>query len=92
MKELLEEYKNISEQICQLFEIDYKIISIQLNSKWEIDDDIRAITTYDEFNEYEDFIEFDEIYYKNEFVLVVTYDNNNIAIIFDKNKQIKETQ
>ena len=90
MKELLEEYKNISKQICQLFEIDYKIISIQLNSKWEIDDDIEAITTYNEFDEYENFIEFDEIYYKDDFVLIVTYDNDNIAIIFDKNKQIKE--
>ena len=90
MKELLEDYKNISKQICELFEIDYKIINIQLNSKWEIDDDIRAITTYNEFDEYENFIEFDEIYYKDDFVLVVTYDNDNIAIIFDKNKQIKE--
>ena len=91
MKELLEEYKNISEQMCKLFEIDYKIINIQLNSKWRFaDNNIEAVITYNKFDVYDDFIEYDKIYYKNDFVLIVPDDNNSIVIIFDKNKQIKE--
>ena len=89
MKELLEEYKNISEQICKSFEIDYRPVIIKTDMEWELDvNDIDAINIYNKFDIYGDFIEYDKIHYKDDFVLVVSYDN--IAIILDKNKQIKE--
>jgi hypothetical protein len=89
MKELLEEYKNISEQICQLLEIDYRTIIIKTDMLWEFEDNnIDAILTYNEFDVFDDFIEYDEICYRHDFVLLITIDN--IAIILDKNKQIKE--
>ena len=89
MKELLEEYKIITTQICQIFEIVERPISIQLDMNWEFaDNNIDAISTFNEFYVYDDFIEYDEIHYKHDFVLLTTTDN--IAIILDKNKQIKE--
>lgn len=89
MKELLEEYKNISEQICQLLEIDYRTVIIKTDMKWKFDDDdIDAINTYTEFDVYDAFIEYEEICYKDDFILLIT--TNNIAIILDENKKIKE--